>query len=74
MLSAGGENSLDLVHRAVYRIVYDHVVEFVLLRELALCGFEALLHLGFVLGAASAQTGGQLLEGRRRDEYLHMIP
>ena len=56
MLSTGGENALDLVYRAVYRVVYDHIVEFILLFQLALCGLETLLHLGLILGAAAAQA------------------
>lgn len=48
----------------VYRVVYDHIVKPVLLLQLALCGLEALLHLGLILGAAAAQAACQLLEGR----------
>ena len=58
MLSTGGENALDLVYRAVYRVVYDHIVEFILLLQLALCGLETLLHLEpTALGMSVLMTG-----------------
>ena len=57
---------LDLVYRAVYRVVYDHIVEFILLLQLALCGLETLLHLGLILPvprrrlASSSKDGGAM--------------
>ena len=64
---------MQFVYRTLHRVVYDDVIEFILLGKLALRRFQTLLHLGFVLGAASAQTVGQLLERRRRNEHHHGI-
>ena len=47
---------MQFFNRTLHRVVYDDVIEFILLREFALRRFQTLLHLGFVLGAASAQT------------------
>ncbi len=49
-----GENAVQFFNCTLHRVVYDDVIEFILLGKLALRRFQTLLHLR--PGAASAQT------------------
>ena len=44
---------MQFVYCTLHRVVYDDVIEFILLREFALRRFQTLLHLGFVLGVGN---------------------
>ena len=47
-LSTLGENAVQFFNRTLHRVVYDDVIEFILLGKLALRRFQTLLHLSLI--------------------------